>query len=86
MKCAIRAERDSKELLRTHPERSPTPLESFEDILASMARSHLALARHRLKVGGISRDELERLKGRPLSPAEEAFLREVQGKTDPTPS
>ena len=30
----------------------------------------------------LSRDELERLKGRPLSASEEAFLREVQGKPD----
>jgi len=47
---------------------------------AAHARAHLAMARHRQKVGGLSRDELERLKGRPLSASEEAFLREVQGK------
>ncbi len=68
------------ELLRTHPERSPKPFESFEDVLSSMARAHVAMARHRQRVGGLSRDELERLKGRPLSATEEAFLREVQGK------
>ncbi|MBS1117943.1 MAG: hypothetical protein H6Q90_171 [Deltaproteobacteria bacterium] len=68
------------ELLRLHPERTPTAFESFEDVLASIARAHVVMARHRQKVGGISRDELERLKGRPLSPSEEAFLREVQGK------
>jgi hypothetical protein len=72
------------ELLRAHPERSPRTFESFEDILASMARAHVAMARHRQKVGGLSRDELERLKGRPLSASEEAFLREVQNK-EPTP-
>jgi len=72
------------ELLRAHPERSPRTFESFEDMLASMARAHVAMARHRQKVGGLSRDELERLKGRPLSASEEAFLREVQGKA-PTP-
>ncbi len=68
------------ELLRQHPERMPTTFESYDDILASMARAHVAMARHRQKVGGLSRDELERLKGRPLSQTEEAFLREVQGK------
>jgi len=67
-------------LLREHPERMPVAFETYEDILASMARAHVAMARHRQKVGGISRDELERLKGRPLSQTEEAFLREVQGK------
>ena len=50
-----------------------------------MARAHVAMAKHRQKVGGLSRDELERLKGRPLSASEEAFLREVQGK-EPAPS
>jgi len=68
------------ELLRAHPERSPVTFESFEDVLASMGRAHVAMARHRQKVGGLTRDELERLKGRPLSATEEAFLREVQGK------
>jgi hypothetical protein len=71
-----------RELLRKHPERSPTTFESFEDVLASMARAHVAMARHRQRVGGLSRDELERLKGRPLSATEEAFLREVQGKPE----
>src|SRR5690349_18508482 len=74
------------ELLRMHPERAPTTYETFEEVLASMARSHVAMARHRQKVGGLSRDELERLKGRPLSATEEAFLREVQGKGEPQSS
>jgi hypothetical protein len=70
------------ELLREHPERSPVSFETFDEVLASIARAHLTMARHRQKVGGLSRDELERLKGRPLSAAEEAFLREVQGKPE----
>ncbi len=74
------------ELLRAHPERSPTTFETFEEVLASMARAHIMMARHRQKVGGISRDELERLKGRPLSATEEAFLREVQGSSAPKPT
>ena len=73
------------ELLKVHPERSPVTFETFEELLASMARAHVAMARHRQKVGGLSRDELERLKGRPLSATEEEFLREVQGK-EPTSS
>lgn len=72
------------ELLREHPERSPVSFETFDDVLASIARAHVAMARHRQKVGGLSRDELERLKGRPLSQTEEAFLREVQGKGEPS--
>jgi hypothetical protein len=72
------------EMLRAHPERQPVHFESLEDVLASIARAHLAMAKHRQKVGGLSRDELERLKGRPLSANEEAFLREVQGKGEPT--
>jgi len=66
-------------LLKAHPERVPTTFESYEDVIASIARAHVSMARHRRSVGGISKDELERLKGRPLSAAEEAFLREVQG-------
>ena len=70
------------EYLRAHPERTPVHFETLEEVLASIARAHVAMARYRQKVGGLSRDELERLKGRPLSPAEEAFLREVQQKPD----
>jgi hypothetical protein len=77
-----RHEQRITELLRAHPERTPVHFESFEDVVASIARAHVAMSRHRQKVGGLSRDELERLKGRPLSTAEEAFLREVQGKTE----
>lgn len=74
------------ELVRTHPERAPVSFETFDEVLASMARAHVVMAKHRQQVGGLSRDELERLKGRPLSAAEESFLREVQGKpgTEPT--
>jgi hypothetical protein len=77
-----RHEQRITELLRSQPQRSPVNFESFDDVVGSIARSHVAMARHRQKVGGLSRDELERLKGRPLSAAEEAFLREVQGKTE----
>jgi hypothetical protein len=79
-----RHEKRITELLREHPERTPASFESVEDVLASIARAHVTMARHRQKVGGLSRDELERLKGRPLSANEEAFLREVQGKGEPT--
>jgi len=74
--------RPATELLKAHPERTPICFESFDDVVASIARAHVAMARHRRAVGGISKDELERLKGRPLSAAEEAFLRVVQGKPD----
>ena len=68
--------------LRAHPERTPVNFETLDDVTASIGRAHLAMARHRQKVGGLSRDELERLKGRPLNDAEEQFLREVQQKPD----
>jgi hypothetical protein len=74
------------ETVKAHPERAPVSFESVADILASMARAHVAMARHRQKVGGLTRDELERLKGRPLSASEEQFLREVQGIEKPEPS
>jgi hypothetical protein len=80
LEVVTRHEKRVTELLRAHPERQPVSFESYEDVLASVARAHVVMARHRQKVGGLSRDELERLKGRPLSPTEEAFLREVQAK------
>ena len=58
----------------------PVSFETFEELLASVARAHLVMSRHRQKVGGLSREELERLKGRPLTATEEAFLQEVQRK------
>jgi hypothetical protein len=81
---AVVARHESRitELLRAHPERTPRAFERFEDVLESIARAHVAMARHRQHVGGLSRDELERLKGRPLNTTEEAFLREVQGKVE----
>ncbi|MEO8843072.1 MAG: hypothetical protein ABI591_29155 [Kofleriaceae bacterium] len=72
------------EALRAHPERAPTSFETYEEVLASIGRAHVAMARHRQKVGGLSRDELERLKGRPLNASEEAFLREVQSPGETT--
>jgi hypothetical protein len=83
---AVVARHESRitELLREHPERAPVSFETLEEILSSIARAHVAMSRHRQKVGGLSRDELERLKGRPLSQTEEAFLREVQGKGEPS--
>jgi hypothetical protein len=78
-----RHERRVTEFVRQHPERTPNHFETLDDIIASIGRAHVAMARHRQKLGGLSRDELERLKGRPLSATEEAFLREVQGKPEP---
>jgi hypothetical protein len=80
LEVVARHEARITEHLRAHPERAPVHFETVDDVLASIARAHVAMARHRQKVGGLSRDELERLKGRPLSQSEEAFLREVQGR------
>ena len=77
-----RHEKRITEQVRQQPERVPTHFETLDEITASIGRAHVAMARHRQKVGGLSRDELERLKGRPLSATEEAFLREVQGKPE----
>ena len=77
-----RHEQRITEQVRKQPERTPVHFETLDDITTSIARAHVAMARHRQRLGGLSRDELERLKGRPLSATEEAFLREVQGKGD----
>lgn len=71
------------EALRQAPDRLPTAMETYDDVMASMARAHVALARYRNAVGGISRDELTRLKGRPLTAYEEAFLQAVQDAASP---
>jgi len=81
-----RHEQRLTELLRAHPDRFPRSYANLDDVLASIARAHVAMARHRQALGGLSRDELERLKGRPLTPAEEAFLQEVQRKDEPKPT
>lgn len=65
---------------RAHPAQAPVAFAGYEDVLASMARAHVATARHRQRVGGLTRDELERLKGRPLNPDEAAFLDELHGR------
>jgi len=80
LEVVTRHEARITEALRAHPERTPGSFETYEDVIGSIARAHVAMARHRQKVGGLSRDELERLKGRPLNAAEEAFLREVQSR------
>jgi hypothetical protein len=71
------------ETLRRDPGASPETLENYDAVLASVQRSNLAAARHRAKLRGLSRDELERLRGRPLDEIDEAFLHEVQrSRTD----
>jgi hypothetical protein len=67
------------EEVRRRPSAAPVSLWTFEEVMASVQRHHVALARHRQAVGGLSRDEIERVTGRPLTAAEEAFLHEVRG-------
>ena len=67
------------EQVRRRPSAAPASLWTFEEVMASVQRHHVALARHRQAVGGLSRDEIERVTGRPLTAAEEAFLHEVRG-------
>jgi hypothetical protein len=59
---------------------APVPMWTWDDVLSSIQRGHVAAARHRQALGGLSREEIERFTGRPLTPAEEAFLREVRGE------
>jgi hypothetical protein len=69
--------------VRAQPDRVPSQFVSYEDVLASVQRGNQVAARWRQKVGRLTREELERMQGgRPLNDAEEAFLREVQGKAD----
>ncbi len=72
--------------LKAHPDRVPRAVVDYDEVMASMARSHVAMARHRQNVGGLSRDELEKLKGRPLNAYEEQFLHELQTTPSPTSS
>jgi hypothetical protein len=66
------------EALRKDPGAAPMTFETYDDVIASVQRSNLAAARHRAVQRGLSRDELERLRGRPLDEIDEAFLAEVQ--------
>ncbi len=70
--------------LKAHPDRVPRTVVDYDEVMASMARSHLAMAWHRQNVGGLSREELEKLKGRPLNAYEAQFLHELQ--TTPSPA
>jgi hypothetical protein len=58
---------------------APVPLWTWEDVLASIQRGHVVATKHRQSVGGLSREEVERFTGRPLTSAEEVFLHEVRG-------
>ncbi len=58
---------------------SPVSLWTWDEVLASIQRGHVASARHRQAIGGLSREEIERFTGRPLTTAEEVFLHEVRG-------
>lgn len=66
------------EILRKTPSAAPVTFETYDDMIASVQRSNLVAARHRAVQRGLSRDELERLRGRPLDEIDEAFLAEVQ--------
>ena len=62
---------------------APVTMWSWDDVLASIQRGHVVQARHRKAVGGLTREEVERFTGHPITPAEEAFLREVRGEPEP---
>lgn len=71
------AERHTERLrawLREHPSYQPIAMATLEDAIASMQRINVQLALYRAAKGGLSRDELERIKGGPLSPLDEEFL------------
>jgi hypothetical protein len=68
-------------MLRRDPSLAPVMMDDRDAMLESVQRSNVAAARHREKLGGLSRDELERMRGRPLDDADEVFLREVQARS-----
>lgn len=70
------------EHVRRRPADSPQPQWTWEEVLASIQRGHMVIARHRQAVGGLSREEVERFTGRPLTAVEEVFLREVRGEDE----
>jgi hypothetical protein len=67
-----------REHLRGHTADSPVPFEGYEATIASVQRGHLAAARHRQRLGRLSKEELERMTGQPLDEDESAMLEEVQ--------
>jgi hypothetical protein len=65
---------------------APVALWTWEEVLASIQRGHVVQARHRKAIGGLSREEVERFTGRPLTAAEEVFLHEVRGDKPAPPA
>jgi hypothetical protein len=64
--------------LRRDPSKAPVTMETYDDTIASFQRFNGIVARWRAAQRGLSREELERLRGRPLDAIDEAFLAEVQ--------
>ncbi len=66
------------ELVRKRADASPVAVTRYEDVITSLQRGNVVAAMHRKGLRGLSRDELERMKGRPLEPGDEEFLRAIQ--------
>jgi hypothetical protein len=64
--------------LRRDPGMAPVTMEDHDELIASMQRHNQVIAKWRATQRGLSREELERLRGRPLDEVDEAFLAEVQ--------
>lgn len=66
------------EALRRDPVASPVTLEGRDQVRESLQRYNRLIGAWRAAQRGLSREELERLRGRPLDELDEAFLAEVQ--------
>ena len=75
-----------REWLRAHPSYGPVSIATIDDAIAGMQRVHVRVALYRAAQGGLSRDELERIKGGPLTALDEEFLAHVQVPQGPAPA
>jgi hypothetical protein len=70
------------QLLKGATAASPIYFRDYDDVIASAQRGNVILSRHREELGGLTREELERIVKRPLKPREQALLDELDRKRD----
>ncbi len=64
-------------LVRSLPHASPVHMANYDDMLASIQRGNVVLSRHRDELGGLTKEELERIVKRPLRRNEHELFDEL---------
>lgn len=77
------------ELLKRHRERltrrltkdqniTPVYVDGYDQLIASFQRANITVSRHRQKLGGLTREELEQIAQRPLQQSDHELLEELE--------